>query len=158
MRLLRRAVILIIAALAAATVAAIAQPGQRRMSAEAPLAQEALAFRERIREAVAAKNRQALEAAFADNFNHLRDSGRVDLKAERIALLLSGESTIETEPEENMTVQVYEPATVAVTGVSPIKDRQTGKAARFRWLTVYVKQADGWKAALSQASRAQGRR
>ena len=159
MRVPRRAALLIVSAFAAAPLGAFAQtPRAPRAGPEAPLAQEALAFRERIREAVAAKNRQALEAAFADNFNHLRDSGRVDLKAERIALLLSGESTIETEPEENMTVQVYEPATVAVTGVSPIKDRQSGRSGRFRWLTVYVKQADGWKVALSQASRAQGRR
>ena len=156
MSFLRRAALLFIAALAAAPV--VAQTARPRAGAESALAQEALAFREKIREAVTAKNRQALNAAYADNFNHLRDSGRVDLKPERIALLLMGESTIETEPEENMTVQVYEPATVAVTGVSPIKDRQTGKPARFRWLTVYVKQADGWKVALSQASRAPGRR
>jgi hypothetical protein len=151
-----RAALLFIAALAAVPV--VAQTTRPRVAAESPLAQEALAFREKVREAVAAKNRPALNAAYADNFNHLRDSGRVDLKPERIALLLAGESTIETEPEENMTVQVYEPATVAVTGVSPIKDRQTGKPARFRWLTVYVKQTDGWKVALSQASRVPGRR
>ncbi len=113
-----------------------------------------LAVREKIRAAVAAKDRPALQAAYADNFMHLRDSGRVDLKAERIALLLSGESTIETAPEENLNVQFYEPATVAITGVSAIKDRQSGRTTRFRWLTVYVKQADGWKVALSQASRA----
>ena len=153
MRRFRRTAFLMIAVLAAAPVAATAQSARPGASPEAPLAQEALAFRERIREAVVAKNRQALNAAYADNFNHLRDSGRVDSKPERIALLLSGESNIEVEPEENMTVQVYEPATVAVTGVSPIKDRQSGRSGRFRWLTVYVKQADGWKVALSQASR-----
>ena len=119
---------------------------------------EALAFREKIRAAIAAKDKQALEAAYADNFSHLRDSGRVDYKGERIALLLSGEPTIETAPEENLVVQVFEPATVAVVAVSPVKDRVTGQSPRFRWLTVYVKQADGWKVALSQASRVLPRR
>src|SRR3954465_14631652 len=46
-----------------------------------------LALRERIRAAVAGKDRAALEALYADNFMHMRDSGRADLKPERIALL-----------------------------------------------------------------------
>ena len=152
MKCSRRQALLMV--LAVAPVAAFAQ-GARAPRAEAPMAQEALAFRETIRAAIAAKNRAALETAYADNFSHLRDSGRVDHKGERIALLLSGEPTIETAPEENLVVQVFEPATVAVVAVSPVKDRQTGQAPRFRWLTVYVKQADGWKVALSQASRVQ---
>ena len=156
----RLAVLLLVSALAAAPLAAFAQtPRAPRIAAEAPLAKEALAFRDRVRAAIAAKDRQALEAAYADNFNHLRDSGRIDYKGDRIALLLSGEATIESAPEENMVVQVFEPATVAVIAVSPVKDRQTGLFPRFRWLTVYVKQADVWKVALSQASRVQpGRR
>jgi hypothetical protein len=137
------------------TAAAIAQerPGPR--DADDPMGREALAFRETVRAAAIAKNRSALEAAYADNFSHFRDSGRIDLKGERITLLLSGESAIETAPEENVSVQAYEPGTAAVAGVSAIRDRQTGRSARFRWLTVYVKQADGWKVALSQASRLQ---
>jgi Domain of unknown function (DUF4440) len=150
----RRAALLVV--FAAVPLAALAQTGRApRPAAEAPMAQEALAFREKIRAAIAAKDKPALEAAYADNFSHLRDSGRVDHKGERIALLLGGEPTIETAPEENLVVQVFEPATVAVVAVSPVKDRETGQSPRFRWLTVYVKQADGWKVALSQASRVQ---
>jgi Domain of unknown function (DUF4440) len=157
MRVPRRAAWLVLAAFAPHL--AFAQSARAPQNeADASLAQEALAFREKVRAAVAAKDKPALDAAYANNFTHLRDSGRVDHKGDRIALLLSGESTIETAPEENMTVQVFTPATVAVVGVSPVKDRQTGRSPLFRWLTVYVKQADGWKVALSQASRAQGRR
>ena len=159
MRVLPRTALFILAALAPAPPAAFAQAARVFQSqADASLAEEALAFREKVRAAIAAKDRPALDAAYAGNFTHLRDSGRVDHKGDRIALLLAGESTIETAPEENMTVQVFTPATVAVVGVSPVKDRQTGRSPRFRWLTVYVKQADGWKVALSQASRAQGQR
>ena len=147
--------LLILVALAAAPHAA-AQPARGTQSqADASLAEEALAFRDKIRAAVAAKDKAMLEAAYAANFTHLRDSGRVDHKGDRIALLLAGESTIETAPEENIVVQVFTPATVAVVGVSPVKDRDTGRSPRFRWLTVYVKQADGWRVALSQASRVQ---
>jgi hypothetical protein len=152
MRLSRRAALLVL--LAAAPCVAFAQTARApRAGAEAPLAREALAFRDKVRAAIEAKDRAALEAAYADNFSHLRDSGRVDHKSERIALLLSGEPTIETAPEENLVVEVFEPATVAVVAVSPVKDRQTGQSPRFRWLTIYVKQADGWRVALSQASR-----
>ncbi len=158
MGLSRRLVLFMALGIAAAPGASAQSARGPRISAEAPLAQEALAFREKIRAAIAGKDRQTLEAAYADNFSHLRDSGRVDYKGERIALLLSGEPTIETAPEENMVVQVFEPATVAVMAVSPIPDRETGRSPRFRWLTVYVKQAEGWKVALSQASRVQGRR
>ena len=150
-----RARVIIALVLAIASPAALAQPaGGARAGVDATLTQEALAFREKIRAAAAAKDGAALQAAYAENFMHLRDSGRVDLKSERIALLLGGESTIETAPEENIAVQFYEPAMVAVTGVSRIRDRQTGTSPRFRWLTVYVKQAGGWKVAISQASRA----
>jgi hypothetical protein len=159
MRVPRRAAWLILGTLATAPHLAFAQTARGTQSdADALLGQEALAFREKIRAAATAKDKPALDAAYANNFTHLRDSGRVDHKGDRIALLLSGESTIETAPEENMTVQVFTPATVAVVGVSPVKDRQTGRSPLFRWLTVYVKQADGWKVALSQASRAQARR
>jgi hypothetical protein len=156
MRPLRRWALLLLLGFLAVPAAALAQPsGPARRSPESPLVQEALAFREKIRSAIAAKDRPALEAAYADNFNHLRDSGRIDYKGDRIQLLLSGEPTIESAPEENMVVQVFEPATVAVIAVSPVKDRQTGLFPRFRWLTVYVKQDVGWKVALSQASRVQ---
>jgi Domain of unknown function (DUF4440) len=159
MSVLHRAAWLLTAALVMAPHLAFAQTARGAQSeADASLAQEALAFREKIRGAVTAKDKAALDAAYASNFTHLRDSGRVDHKGDRIALLLSGESTIETAPEENMTVQVFTPATVAVVGVSPVKDRQTGRSPRFRWLAVYVKQADGWRVAVSQASRAQGQR
>ena len=153
MTLSRRALLLL--ALAAAPAAALAQTAD---GAGTGPAEEALAFRDQLRAAAAAKDWRTLVTAYAENFIHLRDSGRVDLKNDRIALLLSGESTIETALEENLNVQFYEPATVAITGVSPIKDRQSGRATRFRWLTVYVKQADGWKVALSQASRVGGGR
>jgi hypothetical protein len=150
----RLSALLLICMSALATGAAMAQPGgMPRGGSDAGAAQEVLGFREKVRTAVSGRDRQVLQAAYADNFMHLRDSGRVDLKTERIELLLSGESTIETAPEENINVQFYQPGMVAVTGVSPIRERHSTRSARFRWLTVYVKQGDGWKVALSQASR-----
>ena len=116
-----------------------------------------LNLRDRIRAAVAARDRPTLERLYHDGYSHLRDSGRVDLKPDRIALLLSGDVTIETAREEQVVVQAFGPATAIATGVSAIKDA-AGKPIRFRWLTVYVRDALGsWQVVLSQASRA-GRR
>ena len=117
-----------------------------------------LALRERIRAAVAGKDRAALEALYADNFMHMRDSGRADLKPERIALLLAGEQTIETAPEDGVAIQVYGAATAVATGASAIKDPATGKPTRFRWVVVYFKGDPDWQVALSQASRVPARR
>ena len=151
---LRRFALLFVCTSALAAGAATAQPaGGQRGGPDTGATQEVLSFREKVRAAVGGRDRQALQAAYADNFMHLRDSGRVDLKTERIDLLLSGESTIETAPEENMNVQFYQPGMVAVTGVSPIRERHSTLSARFRWLTVYIRQGDGWKVSVSQASR-----
>jgi hypothetical protein len=148
----RREALLALLAAAAAPGTAAAQPG-----ADADAAPRVLEFRDRINAAGAARDRATLERLYHDGFMHLRDSGRIDLKADRIALLLSGDVTIETAREEQVVVHAFGPATAAATGVSALKDA-AGRPSRFRWLTVYVKDPLGdWRVALSQASRA-GRR
>lgn len=148
----RRAVVGALVALA------LPSAGLAQATAESSATQEILSLREKVRTAIAAKDRGALEALYADNFTHLRDSGRADLKGDRITLLLSGEPAIETTPEEELAVQVYGPGTAAATGVSPIPDPAAKTPARFRWVVVYAKDERGWKVALSQASRVPTRR
>ena len=152
MRLRRRAFLLAAAVLAAPSTA-FGQARSANPATDAGTTQEILALREKVRTAVAAKDKAALEALYEPNFMHLRDSGRADLKPERIGLLLSGEPTIETAPEEGVSVQAFGPATAVATGVSRIKDPASGRPAAFRWLVVYVKTDSGWRVALSQASR-----
>lgn len=118
-----------------------------------------LSVREKVRAAAAAKDVKALEAIYADNFSHIRETGRTDLKAERIAILVAGgEGMIETAPEEEMIVLSFGQSTAIATGVSPVKDRATGRTAAFQWLTVYVKLDGQWRIAVSQANRVAGRR
>lgn len=142
----------------AAAQPALGQTPRATPDADAAVHAEILNMREKIRAAVAAKDRAALERFYAENFSHIRDSGRMDLKDDRIALLLSGASTIETAPEDAFSVQSYGPGAAAAIGVSRVTDGATDRAARFRWLTVYVKDGAEWRVALSQASRAAGRR
>jgi hypothetical protein len=156
MPLSRRALVALLTA-ASAPLPVAAQSGASP-SAAAAATQDVLALRERIRAAVAGKDRAALEALYADNFMHMRDSGRADLRPERIALLLGGEQTIETAPEDGVAIQLYGPGTAVATGASAIRDPATGKPVRFRWVVVYVKGDVGWQAAFSQASRVPARR
>src|SRR3954465_4159517 len=142
----------------AAAAASLPAAAQTAAQPSAAATQDGLGPREKIRAAVAAKDRAALEALYADNFMHMRDSGRADLKPERIELLLSGEQTIETAPEDGVAIQLYGPATAVASGASAIKDPGTGKPARFRWVVVYVKGDVGWQAAFSQTSRVPARR
>ena len=142
---------------ALATTAVLAQPARLvHEGADADATQGILALREKIRTAAAARDRSVLENLYAEAFMHLRDSGRVDLKGDRIALLLTGESTIETAPEESVDVRAFGPTTAIATGISMIRDAQARRNVPFRWLSVYVKQADGWRIAVSQASRVRG--
>lgn len=148
----RSAMALFVLAVASSGVAA-QSTRVARSSAESGATQDVLAVRDKIRNAVAGKNRSALEALYSDDFVHLRDSGRVEVKGDRISLLLSGESTIEVAPEESVDVRLFGPATAIATGVSLIRDPQVRRNVPFRWLTVYVKQGDAWQVAASQASR-----
>jgi len=142
------------AALLIATVTASGAAAQSaRNSVDSGATRDVLVVRDKIRTAVAGKNRAALEALYSDDFVHLRDSGRVDVKGDRINLLLSGESTIETAPEESVDVRVYGATTAIATGVSLIRDPQVRRNVPFRWLTVYIRQGEGWQVAASQASR-----
>jgi hypothetical protein len=151
-RLYRAAVALVIAAAPVSGVPA--QPARiAHNTAQAGAMQDVLAVRDKIRTAVTDRNRPALETLYSDDFVHLRDSGRVEVKGDRISLLLSGESTIETAPEESVDVRMFGPTTAIATGVSLIRDPQVRRNVPFRWLTVYVKQGDAWQVAASQASR-----
>jgi Domain of unknown function (DUF4440) len=137
---------------------ALAQTSPGASNADAAVHAEILAFREAIRAAVAAQDRAALERFYADKFSHIRDTGRIDLKGDRIALLLSGASAIETAPEDELEVQSYGSGAAAAIGVSRVVDGGTDRPAPFRWLTVYVRDGAAWRVALSQASRIAGRR
>jgi hypothetical protein len=117
------------------------------------LTQEILAFREKVRTAVRAKDAKALDRLYAENFKHIRDTGRTDQKSERISSLVAGEEGIETAAEEDIAIDAYGADTAVATGVSPVKDARTGRSARFQWLTVYVRGDGGWRIAVSQATR-----
>jgi hypothetical protein len=147
---MRASAFLAAALLAVAAHPAVAQGTRDRRPDETT--REILDLRERIRAAALARDAAALGVLYADAFRHLRDSGRADLKEDRIALLVKGEPTIETAPDQGVEITLHGGATAIATGTSSV-GTPPGKPVPFRWLAVYVKEDGRWRLALSQASR-----
>jgi len=121
---------------------------------EARVADQILDLRRRMKDAIARKDRAALEAMYHDRFTHLRETGRAETKKERIDLLLSGQNGVELASTDQALVETFSPDTAVLSGVSVIRDsRRKGKGDAFQWLTLYVRDKGGWKVALSQANR-----
>jgi len=121
---------------------------------EARVADQILDLRRRMKDAIARKDRAALEAMYHDRFTHLRETGRAETKNERIDLLLSGQNGVELASTDQALVETFSPDTAVLSGVSVIRDsRRKGKGDAFQWLTLYVRDKGGWKVALSQANR-----
>lgn len=114
--------------------------GAQTPAADETVAREVLGVRAKLRAAIAAGDRQALEERYAANYSHIHENGRADLKQERIDnLLRPGAVAIETMAEEEVAVQPFGPTTAVVTGISPIADPASGRTVRFQWLALYVK-------------------
>ena len=113
-----------------------------------------LSLRERIRAAAGAKDRVALDGLLAENFFHQRDGGRTDLRGERVALLVSGEPTIETAAEDELQLVLFGDSTATAMGTSRIRDPETSRLVAYRWLAVYARLEGRWRLAASEAHRA----
>lgn len=121
---------------------------------EARVADQILELRRKMKDAIARKDRAALEAMYHDRFTHLRETGRAETKKERIDLLLSGQNGVELASTDQALVESFSPDTAVLSGVSVIRDnRRKGKGDAFQWLTLYVRDKGVWRVALSQANR-----
>jgi ketosteroid isomerase-like protein len=128
-------------------------PGRPPTVEELAIGREVLDTRERLRAAVAAKDAKALLGLFTDDFTHTHGSAKIDNRDARIVALLAGEPTIEMAPLDDLVIRVHGGSTVIVSARSPIRNMADGKTYDFRWLQVFVRGADGWKLAVSQATR-----
>ncbi|MFC3639722.1 nuclear transport factor 2 family protein [Camelimonas fluminis] len=121
---------------------------------EARVADQILDLRRKMKDAIARKDRAALEAMYHDRFTHLRETGRAETKKERIDLLLSGQNGVELASTDQALVETFSPDAAVLSGVSVIRDnRRKGKGDAFQWLTLYVRDKGVWRVALSQANR-----
>jgi ketosteroid isomerase-like protein len=153
MRPLRLLPILFELLLATSPAALAHPPGQPLPPEEAAIARTVLTVRESIRPLVEAKDAKGLVQLFSDDFTHTHGSGKVDGRDNRVVALLSGEPTLELAPVDELQVRVYSPATVIVSGRSPLKSAADGRTYEFRWTQVFVKTGDRWQLAVSHATR-----
>jgi ketosteroid isomerase-like protein len=117
-----------------------------------PAELEIIRFRQEIVDAVKAKDAARLREIYADGFTHTHGSGKVDGKDTRIVSVLAGDPSIEMAPADELSIRIYGD-TAVVTGRSPILNVRENRDYPFRWTAVYVRIADQWRLAASQATR-----
>ena len=132
---------------------ALAHPHEtRKDERHGHVGEQVMAFRQWLREAIAAKDIGKLRVLYADGFTHVHGPGKVDGKDSRIVSVLAEDPVIETAPAEEFSLREFGP-TVVVTGRSPILNRTENGAYDFRWMAVYGCPAGDWRLAASQATR-----
>lgn len=111
---------------------------------------EIVEFRSDIRRAVKAKDRAALERAFADGFTHTHASGKVDGKRERIDFFIAGEPTIEDVEPDEIRVVVFSKNLASVIGKTTL---MFGPEKRtFQWTGVFFREKGKWKVLTTHAT------
>jgi ketosteroid isomerase-like protein len=107
---------------------------------------------EKYRTALLQRDVPALEKIWADDYVFVTASGDVLTKAERLANVKSGATTLDSiNEEENITVRVYQNSAVATSRVT-IKGQYSGQptSGQYRSTHVWVKGPSGWQLVSNQ--------
>jgi len=107
---------------------------------------------ESYRTALLRRDIPALEKIWADDYVFVNASGEVLTKAQRLANVKSGATTLESiNEEENITVRVYQNSAVAMSRVT-IKGQYGGQptSGQYRSTHVWVKGPAGWQLVSNQ--------
>jgi len=107
---------------------------------------------ESYRTALLRRDIPALEKIWADDYVFVNASGEVLTKAQRLANVKSGGTTLESiNEEENITVRVYQNSAVATSRVT-IKGQYGGQptSGQYRSTHVWVKGPAGWQLVSNQ--------
>jgi ketosteroid isomerase-like protein len=142
------------AVLAAAAVPASAHPhNELNAQQQGDIERQLAAFRNEMKDAVAAKDVAKLRTMYADSYTHTHGSAKMDGKDARIVSLLAGDPAIETAPVTELSIRVHGPDMAIMTGRSPILNKQENRSYDFRWMQVYTRASGNWQLAASQATR-----
>ena len=108
---------------------------------------------EQYRTALTNKDTAALEKIWADDYTFINASGTVVTKAERLANLKSGATSLDTiVTDPDMKIQIYgDDVAVAINRVT-LKGQYSGKATsgQFQSSIVFVKMPTGWQLVCNQ--------
>jgi ketosteroid isomerase-like protein len=120
--------------------------------ADAAAEQEVRQTIKKYRTALLQKDAATLEQIWADDYTFTNGAGEIHSKAERLAHLKSGATSLDSiSQEEDMKVRLYGNVAVA-TGRITIKGQYSGKQAsgQYRSINVWVKGATGWQLVANQ--------
>ena len=127
-------------------------PTQLSPSADKATASEIIEFREKLAQAIRARDAAALRRMYSNGFSHTGNTGQIEDKEARISVVLTGTPVLEAAPSDHLVIRIPEGWTAIATGISLLASGEGG-AARYRWTAVYVRTATDWALAASQATR-----
>ena len=107
---------------------------------------------EKYRTALLQRDIPTLEKIWADDYVFVNASGKVLTKAQRLANVKSGATTLDSiNEEENITVRVYQNSAVATSRVT-IKGKYGGQPTKgqYRSMHVWVRGPAGWQLVSNQ--------
>jgi ketosteroid isomerase-like protein len=120
--------------------------------ADAAAEQEVRQAIKKYREALLQRDAAALEQIWADDYTFTNGAGEMVSKAQRLANLKSGATSLDSiSQEEEMKVRVHGNVAVA-TGRVTIKGQYSGKQAsgQYQSINVWVKGPAGWQLVANQ--------
>jgi ketosteroid isomerase-like protein len=123
--------------------------------ADAAAEQEVRQAIKKYREALLQRDAAALEQIWADDYTFTNGAGEMVSKAQRLANLKSGATSLDSiSQEEEMKVRVHGNVAVA-TGRVTIKGQYSGKQAsgQYQSINVWVKGPAGWQLVANQLTR-----
>ena len=121
-------------------------------SADAAAEQEVRQTIEKHRKALLQKDAATLERIWADDYTFTNGAGEIHSKADRLANLKSGATSLDSiSEEEDMKVRIHGNVAVATSRVT-IKGQYSGKqtSGQYRTIHVWVKGATGWQLVANQ--------
>jgi ketosteroid isomerase-like protein len=124
----------------------------QQKSTDSTSQQEVEQMIEKYRTALLRHDIPTLEKIWADDYVFVNAFGEVLTKAQRLANLRSGATTLESiDEEEKPTVRVYQNSAVATSRVT-LKGQYSGKpvSGQYRRAQVWVKGPNGWQLVANQ--------
>src|SRR6266516_993216 len=143
---------LIHAAILTVALLSVGRPESVAQGADTATEQEVSQTIEKYRHALLQKDAATLERIWADDYTFTNGAGEIHSKAERLANLKSGATSLDSiSQEEEMKVRVHGNVAVA-TGRVTIKGQYSGKqtSGQYRSIHVWVKGAAGWQLVANQ--------
>jgi ketosteroid isomerase-like protein len=143
---------IIYAAILTVTLLSFGRQQSVAQGADAAVEQEVRQATKKYRAALLQRDAAVLEQIWADDYTFTNGAGETHSKAQRLANLKSGATSLDSiSQEEDMKVRVHGNVAVA-TGRLTIKGQYSGKQAsgQYRSINVWIKGAAGWQLVANQ--------